>query len=155
MTEPAMHSVSVAGAVINDVGQVLLIKRRDNRRWEPPGGVLELNETFEEGVIREVLEETGIRVAVGPLTGAYKNMKLGVVALVFRCSKIGASLTGSSETVATRWFDQEEAAKMMRPAFAIRVTDAVEQETGVCARPHDGIRPGSRSRSPPTIPSCR
>lgn len=78
------HSVSVAGIIIED-DRVLLIQRRDNSHWEPPGGVLELNETFEQGVIREVHEETGLRVGVDELSGIYKNMNRGIVALVFRC----------------------------------------------------------------------
>ena len=63
-----LHSVSVAGAVIREDGRMLVIKRRDNGNWEPPGGVLELNETPQEGVVREVLEETGIHVEVEQLT---------------------------------------------------------------------------------------
>ena len=137
MSEQSKHSVSVAGVVVNDEGQVLLIRRRDNGHWEPPGGVLELDETFEEGVMREVLEETGIRVAVGPLTGVYKNVILGVVALVFRCSKTGGHLAVSSETVAANWFDRDAAAEMMNPVFAVRVLDAFKQ-VGAKARSHDG-----------------
>ncbi|MFI5617409.1 NUDIX hydrolase [Streptomyces sp. NPDC051567] len=41
---------------------------------------------------REVLEETGIRVEVGGLTGVYKNMVVGVVALVFRCKLSGGAV---------------------------------------------------------------
>jgi 8-oxo-dGTP diphosphatase len=64
----------------------LAFQRRDNQQWEPPGGVLELNETFEDGVRREVREETGVDVEVERLTGVYKNMPRGIVAaLVFRC----------------------------------------------------------------------
>jgi len=33
--------------VVNDDGNVLVIQRRDNGHWEPPGGVLELGESFE------------------------------------------------------------------------------------------------------------
>ncbi|MFC5232136.1 NUDIX domain-containing protein [Pseudonocardia zijingensis] len=44
------HSVAVAGVVVRDGGRVLVVQRRDNGRWEAPGGVLELGETFEEGV---------------------------------------------------------------------------------------------------------
>lgn len=40
------HSVSVAGAIVDDAGRALLIRRRDNGRWEPPGGVLEAGETI-------------------------------------------------------------------------------------------------------------
>ena len=71
--EPATHSVSVAGVVIDEDGRVLVIERRDNGHWESPGGILELGETFEEGVRREVLEETGVQVSVGALTGVYKK----------------------------------------------------------------------------------
>ena len=85
MTDTPKHSVSVAGIVVRDDGHILVIQRRDNQQWEPPGGVLELNETFEEGVCREVREETGVDVAVERLTGVYKNMPRGIVALVFRC----------------------------------------------------------------------
>ncbi len=46
---PAMHSVSVAGAVIREDGRVLAIQRTDNGHWEPPGGVLELDEDIESG----------------------------------------------------------------------------------------------------------
>jgi ADP-ribose pyrophosphatase YjhB (NUDIX family) len=68
------HSVSVAGIVVRDDGRILAVRRRDNQHWEPPGGVLELDETFEHGVRREVSEETGIEVRVERLTGVYKNM---------------------------------------------------------------------------------
>ncbi len=85
MPDTALHSVSVAGIVVNDTGQILVIRRRDNGHWEPPGGVLELDESFEDGVRREVREETGIPVVVERLTGVYKNMPRAVVALVFRC----------------------------------------------------------------------
>ena len=51
MSDTPRHSVSVAAAIFDDSGEnVLLIKRRDNGRWEPPGGVLELDETIEDGL---------------------------------------------------------------------------------------------------------
>src|ERR1700742_4760112 len=98
MTENRPHSVSVAGIVVNDEGQVLVIRRRDNGHWEPPGGILELDETLEEGVRREVHEETGVWVTVERLTGVYKNMKRGIVALVFRCSPQSGALATSDES---------------------------------------------------------
>ena len=58
------HSVSVAGVVVRDDGRVLAIRRADNGTWEPSGGVLELSETLEDGVRREVYEETGVKVSV-------------------------------------------------------------------------------------------
>ncbi len=64
MPDTPKHSVSVAGIVVRDDGRVLAVRRRDNGQWEPPGGVLELAETFDHGVRREVFEETGIEVQV-------------------------------------------------------------------------------------------
>ncbi|MGR3936071.1 NUDIX hydrolase, partial [Streptomyces sp. BRA346] len=46
MSTERPHSVSVAGVIVDDAGRALLIKRRDNGKWEPPGGVLEREETI-------------------------------------------------------------------------------------------------------------
>jgi hypothetical protein len=44
-----------------------------------------------------VLEETGIKVHAEQLTGVYKNMRLGVVSLAFRCRIIGGDPHESGE----------------------------------------------------------
>ena len=69
MPDQHIHSVSVSGVVVDEAGRVLVAQRRDNGHWEAPGGILERDETFEEGVIREVTEETGVTVQVERLTG--------------------------------------------------------------------------------------
>lgn len=138
MTETPRHSVSVAGIVVNDEGEVLVIRRRDNNHWEPPGGVLELDETFEEGVRREVQEETGVLVRVDRLTGVYKNMKRGIVALVFRCTPEAGSTTVTDEAREVRWMTTDEVCDAMAPAYAVRITDAFV--SGVTSRAHDGVR---------------
>lgn len=75
MSTERPHSVSVAGVIVDDQGRALLIKRRDNGHWEPPGGVLEREETIPDALQREVLEETGIKIELpATLTGVYKNM---------------------------------------------------------------------------------
>src|ERR1700733_6483548 len=102
------HSVSVTAIVTRDDGRVLVIKRDDDGRWVPPGGVLELAETPQEACAREVLEETGYRVAVGALTGVYKNMKLGVLSLAFRCALEGGEARPSKESAAVCWRTLEE-----------------------------------------------
>jgi 8-oxo-dGTP diphosphatase len=131
------HSVSVAGVVIDENDRVLLIQRRDNGHWEPPGGVLELDETFEQGVAREVQEETGLHVEVERLTGVYKNMNRGVVALVFRCHKAGGLETITLESRRIEWMTPDQAAAAMTPAYYIRVIDAFEHD--VKLRVHDGV----------------
>lgn len=136
MSDTPRHSVSVAGIVINEAGQVLVIRRRDNGAWEPPGGVLELDETFDDGVRREVVEETGVVVTVGPLTGIYKNMNRGIVALVFRCFPFTGQPQPTLESAKVAWLDVAEVIKRMDPAYAVRVTDAFTPDTSV--RAHDG-----------------
>ena len=130
------HSVAVVGAVFHDDGRVLAIQRRDTDEWQPPGGVLELAETFEEGVRREVLEETGISVHVERLAGVYKNIPGGIVALVFRCRPLAGSAQPSDETAAVRWLTLTEAADLMDPAHAVRITDALLDTP--TSRAHDG-----------------
>jgi 8-oxo-dGTP diphosphatase len=137
MTENRPHSVSVAGIVVNDEGQVLVIRRRDNNHWEPPGGILELDETFEEGVRREVHEETGAWVKVERLTGVYKNMTRGIVALVFRCVAEAGSVTTTDESREVRWMTLDEVRGVMAPAYAVRVTDGFCDVIGT--RAHDGV----------------
>lgn len=138
MADTPRHSVSVAGVVVNSVGQVLVIQRRDNGHWEPPGGVLELDEQFEEGVRREVKEETGMTVHVERLTGVYKNLTIGVVALVFRCVPLDPPDLNSVEALAVRWADLDEIPDLMAPAYAVRITDAFGDSTAT--RAHDGVR---------------
>src|SRR6266568_6976333 len=119
--EPPRHSVSVAAVIVNDVGQVLAVQRRDNSHWEPPGGVLELDEGIEDGLLREVREETGLQVKIEALTGAYKNLPRGIVALVFRCRLVGGQLATSAETAQLRWLTPDEVRDAMNEAYAVRV----------------------------------
>lgn len=132
------HSVSAAGIVIDTTGQrVLLTQRRDNGRWEPPGGVLELGETIEDAVIREVEEETGARVEVERLTGVYKNMRQGIVAVVFRCRLLSEPLSHTDEATSVAWHDLDDVPSLMKPAYAARVLDALDYDPHV--RAHDGV----------------
>ena len=53
--------------VENNRGQILLEHRTDRDEWCPPGGLQEMGETFEEVAIRELFEETGLKVRPGDL----------------------------------------------------------------------------------------
>ena len=138
MTENRPHSVSVAGIVVNDEDKVLVIRRRDNGHWEPPGGILEIGETFEEGTRREVHEETGIWVRVDRLTGVYKNMSRAIVALVFRCTPEAGSATATDESRETRWMGLDEARSTVVPAYLVRIVDALDGGYAH-VRAHDGV----------------
>ena len=67
------------GAVILVDGKVVLIRRRYEPlagRWSLPGGTLELGETLETGVTREMLEETGLDIEVGPVIEVFDRIML-------------------------------------------------------------------------------
>lgn len=60
--------IAVAAVVRDDQGRFLPVRRATNPqkgRWTLPGGKVEFEESLPEAVAREVLEETGVRVAVG------------------------------------------------------------------------------------------
>ncbi|MFD0773962.1 NUDIX domain-containing protein [Streptomonospora algeriensis] len=131
------HSVSVTGVVVRDDGRVLVIKRADDGRWVPPGGILELSESPEAGVVREVLEETGIQVEPQRLVGVYKNMVLGVVSLAFRCRPVRGKARCTDEAALVEWLNPKEAVAAAPEARAVRITDAFRND-GPFVRIHDG-----------------
>jgi 8-oxo-dGTP diphosphatase len=131
------HSVSVAAAIIKD-GHLLAVQRRDNAHWEPPGGVLELDESIEDGLRREVREETGLEVHPIRLSGVYKNMARGIVSLVFRCAIAGGSLRTTDEALAIAWLAPDQVRDLMTEAYAVRLLDALD-DGPVPIRTHDGV----------------
>ncbi len=136
---PARHSVSVAGVIVDGSGRALLSRRRDNQRWEPPGGVLELAESIEDGLRREVREETGLEVEPVTLTGVYKNMPRGIIALVFRCRILAGQLTPNDEVTEFHWTTADEVTHMVSEAYAVRVLDALHDSAAPAVRQHDGV----------------
>ena len=73
---PAQPVVGV-GAVVIVGDRIVLVRRAQpplEGRWSLPGGRLELGETLEEGVRREVLEETGLAIAVGPVIDVFDRI---------------------------------------------------------------------------------
>lgn len=67
------------GAVIVDAGRVVLVKRGSEPlrgQWSLPGGAVELGETLEAAVAREMREETGLDVDVGPVIDVFDRITL-------------------------------------------------------------------------------
>ena len=74
---PSHPRVGVAAVVLRD-SQVLLVQRgREPGKgsWGLPGGMLELGETLAEGARREVMEECGVDIEVGPLVAVFEPMQ--------------------------------------------------------------------------------
>ena len=69
---PTTKSLGVV-ALIERGGQLLLERRRDTGQWNPPGGRVELDESLEQALRKEVLEETGLTIARFRLFGTFSD----------------------------------------------------------------------------------
>jgi 8-oxo-dGTP pyrophosphatase MutT (NUDIX family) len=81
----------------NDDGRVLLVRRADDRLWAMPGGWVDAAETSEQGAVREVLEETGLHVAVVRLLHTARRSRS--IHRTYGCSILGGELRRSEESI--------------------------------------------------------
>ena len=110
--------VGCSAAIFNEEGKVLLTRRLDNGQWCLPGGGVEAGESPSEAVVREVSEETGLRVRVKRLVGVYSDPnqlvmyvdgnKVQIVAIHFEVEVTGGALGLSNETSAFGYFSLKE-----------------------------------------------
>ena len=73
---PQRPIVGVGGVIVTD-GNVVLIRRRYEPlkgHWSLPGGTVEVGETLEAALVREMLEETGLVVDVGPVIEVFDRI---------------------------------------------------------------------------------
>ena len=87
--------VRLTGVLLED-NCILLVKEtlRERSRWNLPGGSLEAGETIEEGLMRELREETGLQVQVDELlyvTDRFKTLGHQIVDLCFKVRRVGGS----------------------------------------------------------------
>ena len=120
-------------AVINDAGEILLIRRADNGQWAMPGGALEVGETPAEGVAREALEESGVRCEPVSLVGVYDSRLSGSTSrhhlyqFVFLCRPNGGQLGAGSHAIEITdvgWFAENALPEGLGPSHARRIPDA-------------------------------
>jgi 8-oxo-dGTP diphosphatase len=95
-----MLKLAANGYVINELGQILLIRRDDTRTWAFPGGSLDPGELPSDGAAREVEEETGLKVLPVRLVNVdfWPGGEGGFCLFGFRCLQRGGTLTPSPES---------------------------------------------------------
>jgi 8-oxo-dGTP diphosphatase len=127
------------GAVILESGRVLLIKRGQEPlkgHWSLPGGVVELGETLVAALGREVREETGLEVHIGPVVDvldiverdADGSIQYHFVVVDYLCRPVTHALRCGSDADEARWVEAagldayrltEKAASVIRAALML------------------------------------
>lgn len=113
------HPLVSVGAVIVDRDHVLLIKRAHEPlkgAWSVPGGVVELGETLTDALAREVREETGLEVEVGPVLevvdrvqrDADGRVEYHFVIIDYLCRAVGGRTTSGSDAAEAVWVPPAE-----------------------------------------------
>lgn len=133
---PGHPIVGVGGVVIRD-NCVLLIRRgREPLKgeWSIPGGMLELGENMEDGVKREVLEETGLKIVPLEVLTVFdriqkngKRVRYHYVIVDYVCRPTGGRLKSGSDVLDARWVKREELPRFrITPKAAAVIADAFE-----------------------------
>src|SRR3990167_11186705 len=101
-----MNPSSVAGVIFSlDRTSVLLVQRRDVPVWVLPGGGVDFQESSEQAIIREMMEETGFTVKADRLVGAYIPInRLSRHTHLYECTILSGEPTLSPETKGVRFF---------------------------------------------------
>src|SRR2546427_69008 len=118
---PVKAALSSGCAVVDPGGRILLIRRADERIWGLPKGTVEPGETLEETAVREVREETGLRVRIlAPLTeiryrfysprdGANVDKRV----VYFLAERVGGRLKLEPGFDDARWFTKSDALRRL------------------------------------------
>ena len=97
--------VGVTGLGVDGAGRVLLARHRFGApQWRFLGGFLHPRERVEDALAREIEEETGLRVEVGPILEVVTGYRWARVELVFAFRVIGGTVALTAEVAELEWF---------------------------------------------------
>ena len=126
--------IGVFALIFDDQGRILLGHRRDADWWNLPGGGMELGETVDEALCREVREETGLEVEVEQLVGVYSKPQKQEVVLTFRCQVTAGSLQPTEEISESRYFPPDSLPENTLPKHRQRIEDALLNQCAAIIR---------------------
>ena len=117
---PFKASIEVAAALIFDSDRLLIAQRPPGVHleglWEFPGGKRELGETYESCLLREIREELGCEVLVGPMLHesehAYPEKSVRI--RFFQC-RVVSGMPEPLECAALRWVSQDSLGQFQFP----------------------------------------
>jgi ADP-ribose pyrophosphatase YjhB (NUDIX family) len=99
--------IVVTAFPVTDDGDLVLLRRGIEPgygSWAQPGGFLEVDETVNQGAIRETLEETGLLIEPGEIIGLYTRLEAAVVTIAFEARIVGGAAIVTPEALEVRTF---------------------------------------------------
>lgn len=129
-------TIRVVGAVIEDDDQNILCAQRPTGKnlalkWEFPGGKIELGETPDEALKRELIEEMSLTISIGEkITTTTYEYDFGIVELTTYYSKILAGEIQLLEHVQMKWVNPEEIEKLDWAPADIPAIEIIKQKNG-------------------------
>jgi 8-oxo-dGTP pyrophosphatase MutT (NUDIX family) len=113
---PERVDIRAAGAVVwRDDGEIALVHRPRYDDWSFPKGKLDRGEAMPFAAVREVAEETGLRVHLGPMLGdvRYTVPEGRKVVGYWSARAVDGEFPANDETDELRWVSQGQAAEML------------------------------------------
>jgi ADP-ribose pyrophosphatase YjhB (NUDIX family) len=118
----ATPKLAIRGIIFNQAKEILLVKERSDSCWTPPGGWADVNESPSEAVVREVFEETGLRVKAVKLLALYDKQKHDhppewphVYKAFFLCEWLDGNFTINDEISDIRFFNIDSLPTLSAP----------------------------------------
>ena len=96
---------------VTDSGRLILIRRAIEPAygaWAQPGGFLEIDESAQEGAVRETLEETGLIVEPTQIIGVYTRRQAAVVTIAWEARVVSGRAGPQPESLEVREFGPDE-----------------------------------------------
>jgi ADP-ribose pyrophosphatase YjhB (NUDIX family) len=130
---------SVNVVVVNDSGEILMIRRTDNDNWAVPGGAIDLGESVAEAAVRETREESGIECEITGIVGIYSDPKHVILytsngevrqefSILLTAQPLSGQPTPSSESSEVRWLSEAEVLSYtMDRSMRMRINDYIKR----------------------------